>query len=91
MKIKKRILCPELLSRIPGQFSWIDRRLVRDATSSTAILARWPFTLCGHRRCRGGTQLLPRPHPGADAEHGACPVAQPAIPRIELAIGAVRN
>ena len=30
MKIKKRILCPERLRRIPGQFSWLDQRLVRD-------------------------------------------------------------
>lgn len=30
MKLKKRILCPERLRRIPGQFSWIDQRLVRD-------------------------------------------------------------
>lgn len=30
MKIKKRILCPERLRRIPSQFSWIDQRLVRD-------------------------------------------------------------
>jgi hypothetical protein len=30
MKIKKRILCPERLRRVPGQFSWIDQRLVRD-------------------------------------------------------------
>jgi len=30
MKIKKRILCPERLRRIPGQFSWVDQRLVRD-------------------------------------------------------------
>jgi hypothetical protein len=30
MKIKKRILYPERLRRIPGQFSWIDQRLVRD-------------------------------------------------------------
>jgi hypothetical protein len=30
MKIKKRILCPERLRRIPGQFSWIDQRVVRD-------------------------------------------------------------
>ena len=30
MKIKKRILCPARLRRIPGQFSWIDQRLVRD-------------------------------------------------------------
>lgn len=30
MKIKKRILCPERLRCIPGQFSWIDQRLVRE-------------------------------------------------------------
>lgn len=30
MKIKKRVLCPERLRRIPGQFSWLDQRLVSD-------------------------------------------------------------
>lgn len=30
MKIKKHILCPERLRRIPRQFSWIDQRVVRD-------------------------------------------------------------
>jgi hypothetical protein len=30
MKIKKHLLCPERLRRIPGQFSWIDQALVRD-------------------------------------------------------------
>lgn len=30
MKIKKRVLSPARLRRIPGQFSWIDQRLVRD-------------------------------------------------------------
>lgn len=30
MKIKKRLLYPERLRRIPGQFSWIDQRVVRD-------------------------------------------------------------
>ena len=30
MQIKKRVLRPERLRRIPGQFSWIDQRLVRD-------------------------------------------------------------
>ena len=28
--IKKRVLCPEQLRRVPPQFSWIDHRLVRD-------------------------------------------------------------
>lgn len=26
----KRVLCPKRLRRIPGQFSWIDQRLVRE-------------------------------------------------------------
>ena len=26
----KRVLCPERVRRIPSQFSWVDRRLVRD-------------------------------------------------------------
>jgi hypothetical protein len=30
MQIKKHVLRPERLRRIPGQFSWIDQRLVRD-------------------------------------------------------------
>lgn len=29
MKIKKRVLCPQRLRRVPAQFSWIDQQLVR--------------------------------------------------------------
>ena len=29
MKVKKRVLCPERLRRVPAQFSWIDQQLVR--------------------------------------------------------------
>jgi hypothetical protein len=29
MKIKKRLLCPQRLRRVPAQFSWIDQQLVR--------------------------------------------------------------
>lgn len=29
MKIKKRVLCPERVRRVPAQFSWIDQQLVR--------------------------------------------------------------
>jgi hypothetical protein len=28
--LRKRILCPERLRRVPEQFSWVDHRLVRD-------------------------------------------------------------
>ena len=30
MKIKKHVLCPERLRRIPGQFSWLDQCLIGD-------------------------------------------------------------
>ena len=29
MKVKKRVLCPERLRRVPAQFSWIDQQLIR--------------------------------------------------------------
>jgi hypothetical protein len=29
MQIKKRVLCPERLRKVPSQFSWVDQRLVR--------------------------------------------------------------
>lgn len=29
MQIKKRVLCPERLRKVPEQFSWLDQRLVR--------------------------------------------------------------
>jgi hypothetical protein len=29
MQIKKRVLCPERLRKVPAQFSWVDHRLVR--------------------------------------------------------------
>ena len=30
MQIKKRVLCPERLRKVPPQFSWVDQRLVRE-------------------------------------------------------------
>lgn len=30
MRVKKRVLDPERLRRVPAQFSWIDQRLVRE-------------------------------------------------------------
>lgn len=30
MKTRKPVLCAERVRRIPGQFSWVDQRLVRD-------------------------------------------------------------
>lgn len=32
MKIKKRVLCPERLRRVPAQFSWIDQQLIRQSS-----------------------------------------------------------
>jgi hypothetical protein len=36
--VKKRLLCPERLRKVPPQFSWIDHRLVREDY----------FPRCGH-------------------------------------------
>jgi hypothetical protein len=44
--IRKRVLCPEQLRKVPEQFSWIDHRLVRDrhiAGKSAEALALYLF------------------------------------------------
>jgi hypothetical protein len=44
--IRKRVLCPQQLRKVPEQFSWIDHRLVRDrhiAGKSTEALALYLF------------------------------------------------
>jgi hypothetical protein len=44
--IKKRVLCPQRLRKVPEQFSWIDHRLVRDrhiAGKSAEALALYLF------------------------------------------------
>ena len=46
MAVIKRVLCRELLRRVPEQFSWIDHRLVRDrliAGRSAEALALYLF------------------------------------------------
>ena len=46
MTVAKRVLCRELLRRVPPQFSWIDHRLVRDrliAGRSAEALALYLF------------------------------------------------
>src|ERR1700710_953675 len=48
MPIKKRILCPSRLRKVPPQFNWIDHRLVRDkhiGRVSHAALAMYLFLL----------------------------------------------
>lgn len=32
MKIKKRVLCPERVRRVPAHFSWIDHQLIRESS-----------------------------------------------------------
>lgn len=44
--IRKRVLCPQQLRKVPEQFSWIDHRLVRDrhiAGKSAEALALYLF------------------------------------------------
>lgn len=46
--IRKRVLCPQQLRKVPEQFSWIDHRLVRDrhiADKSAEALALYLFLL----------------------------------------------
>jgi len=48
MRIKKRLLCPERVRRVPNQFSWIDQRLVREhymERCTTHALALYLFLL----------------------------------------------
>lgn len=45
MKIKKQILSPERLRRIPGQFSWIDQRLVHDPYLQRCDHGAWALYL----------------------------------------------
>ena len=44
--IRKRVLCPQRLRKVPEQFSWVDHRLVRDrhiAGKSAEALALYLF------------------------------------------------
>jgi len=44
--IRKRVLCPQQLRKVPPQFSWVDHRLVRDkhiAGKSTEALTLYLF------------------------------------------------
>jgi hypothetical protein len=45
MQIKKRVLCPERLRRVPAQFSWVDQRLVRQRYLSRCDHAAWALYL----------------------------------------------
>lgn len=45
MQIKKRVLCPERLRRVPAQFSWVDQRLVRQRYLSRCDHAAWTLYL----------------------------------------------
>jgi hypothetical protein len=45
MQIKKRVLCPERLRRVPAQFSWVDQRLVRQRYLCRCEHAAWALYL----------------------------------------------
>ena len=43
--MKKRILCPERLRKVPPQFSWIDHRLVRENYFTRCDHSAWTLYL----------------------------------------------
>jgi len=45
MQIKKRVLCPERLRKVPAQFSWVDQRLVRHRYIERCEPAAWALYL----------------------------------------------
>lgn len=45
MQIKKRVLCPERLRKVPAQFSWLDQRLVRYRYIERCDVAAWALYL----------------------------------------------
>lgn len=45
MQIKKRVLCPERLRKVPAQFSWLDQRLVRYRYIERCEVAAWALYL----------------------------------------------
>jgi hypothetical protein len=45
MQIKKRVLCPERLRKVPAQFSWVDQRLARQRYLSCCDHAAWALYL----------------------------------------------
>ena len=43
--MKKRVLCPERLRKVPPQFSWIDHRLVRENYFTRCKHSAWALYL----------------------------------------------
>src|SRR5438034_11473167 len=43
--MKKRVLCPERLRKIPPQFSWVDHRLVRENYFTRCDHSTWALYL----------------------------------------------
>jgi hypothetical protein len=74
--IRKRVLCPQRLRKVPPQFSWIDHRLVRDkhiAGKSAEALALYLFLVTvadgqglSYYSDAGLGKLLPLDGPGLD-------------------------
>ena len=45
MQIRKRVLCPQRLRKVPAQFSWVDQRLVRQRFIERCEPAAWALYL----------------------------------------------
>jgi len=45
MMVRKRLLCPRQLRRVPPQFSWVDHRLIRDHRLEGCAPETWALYL----------------------------------------------
>ncbi len=45
MRVRKHLVCPQRLRRVPPQFSWVDQRLIRDERLSGCSPAAWALYL----------------------------------------------
>ena len=45
MRVRKRLLCPRQVRRVPPQFSWIDHRLIRDNRLEGCAPETWALYL----------------------------------------------
>jgi hypothetical protein len=45
MRVRKRLLCPQQVRRVPPQFSWVDHRLIRDNRLEGCAPETWALYL----------------------------------------------
>jgi len=45
MKVRKQLVCPQKVRKIPSQFSWVDHRLIRDDRLNGCSPSAWALYL----------------------------------------------